>query len=340
MRTAFEPYLVGKDPRRIEHHWQLMHRMGPFRGSVLGGAISAIDIALWDIKGKHLGAPIWELLGGQCRDRVRLYLLLLGDQDPSKLARAARDGVEQGFTAIKLDPLRPGYADASLSHLIDGAVEIVAAVREAIGREVDLILELHRKLTPLQAIPLADALAAFDPLFIEDPIQIDSIVSQAELARRVRSPLAFGERLHTIWEFRELLERGGPVVCRPDLGLAGGITHTKKIAAVAEAHHSAIVSHNFLGPVLTAASVHLDVAIPNFVVQEYSLLDERPDVVRAFPGTPGARRRVPAASPGAGAGHRARRVAGRLARAIYAPSLGGDPASIRRLRGVVGLTSA
>ncbi len=285
VRSAFAPYLVGKDPRHVEHHWQHLHRMGPFRGSVLGGAISAVDIALWDIKGKQLGVPIWELLGGPCRDRVRLHLLLLGGQDPDEVAKATREGAEQGFTAIKFDPLRPGYADASLSRLIDSAVEVVAAAREAVGRDVDLILELHRKLTPLQALPLAEALAAFDPLFIEDPIQIDSIVSQAEFCRRIRSPLAYGERLHTIWEFRELLERSGPTFCRPDPGLAGGITHTKKIAAIAEAHHSAIVTHNFLGPVLTAASVHLDVSIPNFVVQEYSMIDERADVVQAFPGT-------------------------------------------------------
>jgi galactonate dehydratase len=163
------------------------------------------------------------------------------------------------------------------------AVDRVAAAREAVGREVDIIVELHRKLTTLQALPLCEALAPFRPLFVEDPIQIDSIQSQAEIARRLSTPIANGERLHTIWEFRELLVAGGAQYVRPDVGLAGGLTHCKKIAAIAESFHAAIVTHNFLGPVLTAASVHLDLAVPNFVVQEYSKVDEGP-MREAFPG--------------------------------------------------------
>jgi galactonate dehydratase len=139
---------------------------------------------------------------------------------------------------------------------------------------VDIILELHRKLTPLQALPVIEAIARFNPLFVEDPIQIDSIVSQAEIARRVSTPVANGERLHTIWEFRELLVCGGSQYVRPDVGLAGGLTHTRKIAAIAESFHAAVVTHNYLGPVLTAAAVHLDTSIPNFVVQEYAMTDE------------------------------------------------------------------
>lgn len=149
-------------------------------------------------------------------------------------------------------------------------------MRKGAGDDVDVILELHRKLTPMVSIALADALVEFNPLFIEDPIQIDSIQSQGELAKRFTSPLANGERMHTIWEFRELLTSGGPQYVRPDIGLAGGITHCKKIAAVAESFHSAVVTHNYLGPILTAASVQLDVSIPNFVVQEYSKGDESP----------------------------------------------------------------
>jgi galactonate dehydratase len=133
---------------------------------------------------------------------------------------------------------------------------------------------LHRKLTPLQAPPVIQAIAHFNPLFVEDPIQIDSIISQSEVARRMTQPIANGERMHSIWEFRELLVNGGSQYVRPDVGLAGGITHCKKIAAIAESFHSAVVTHNFLGPVLTAAAVHLDTAIPNFVVQEYTLADE------------------------------------------------------------------
>jgi galactonate dehydratase len=272
---TFRGYLVGQDPRQIERHWQHLYRMGPFRGSVLSGAVSAVDIALWDIKGQRYQVPIWELLGGRYRDRIRLHLLM-GGATADQLQANARTAAADGFTAIKFDPIPDGYGDMTQDALVRGSVERVAAAREAVGREVDIILELHRKLTPLQALPVIEAVAPFNPLFVEDPIQIDSIVSQAEIARRVATPVANGERLHTIWEFRELLMHGGSQYVRPDVGLAGGLTHTRKIAAVAESFHAAVVTHNYLGPVLTAASVHLDTAIPNFVTQEYSLGDESP----------------------------------------------------------------
>jgi galactonate dehydratase len=279
---AFRRVLIGQDPLRIEHLWQHLYRMGPFRGSILSGAISAVDIALWDIKGQRYQAPIWELLGGRCRDKVRLHLLM-GGQTPDEVAQNARAAAEAGFTAIKFDPLPTGFQDLTVDGLVAQTVERVAAAREVVRQEVDLIIELHRKLTPLLALPLLEALAPFRPLFIEDPVQIDSIVSQAELARRVSTAIANGERLHTIWEFRELLAHGGSQYVRPDVGLAGGLTHCKKIAAIAEAYHAAIVTHNFLGPVLTAAAVHLDVAVPNFVVQEYCAIDDGP-MAAAFPG--------------------------------------------------------
>ncbi|HLZ09687.1 MAG TPA: mandelate racemase/muconate lactonizing enzyme family protein [Chloroflexota bacterium] len=271
----FRNYLVGEDADRIEHHWQRLYRMGPFRGSVLGGALSAVDVALWDIKGQRLGVPIWELLGGKCREKIRLHLLMAGGS-PDQIAANARAAANEGFTAIKFDPIPEGYGDQPLPALVASVVDAIAAAREAVGNDVDVIIELHRKLTPLQAFPLVDAVARFQPLFIEDPIQIDSIQSQAEIARRVSTPIANGERIHTIWEFRELLASGGSQFVRPDVGLAGGLTHCKKIAAIAESYHSAVVTHNFLGPVLTAASAHLDVSIPNFVVQEYSKVDESP----------------------------------------------------------------
>jgi galactonate dehydratase len=276
----FRDYLTGQDPLRIEHHWQMLYRMGPFRGSALGGAVSAVDIALWDIKGQHFDAPIWQLLGGKCRERVRLHLLFGGDS-PDECHRNAKAGLEMGFTALKLDPIPINFGDLSQAALIAETAARVEAVRDAVKNDADIIIELHRRLTPLQALPVIDALTRYFPLFIEDPIQIDSIVSQAEIARRMNVPIANGERLHTIWEFRELLTSGGSQYVRPDLGLSGGITHVKKIAAIAESYHSAVVTHNFLGPVLTAAAVHLDISIPNFVVQEFSLFDEG-DAAQAF----------------------------------------------------------
>jgi galactonate dehydratase len=274
--AQFREYLLGQDPFRIEHIGQVLYRMRPFRGSILSGAISAIDIALWDIKGRAFDVPVWELLGGRVRDRVRLHALVFGD-DPESIARLAAEAVAGGFTAIKLDPLAPGYQDRAIPALVAGVREMATAARDVVGPDVDLIFELHRKLTPLQAVPVVEALADFHPLFVEDPIQIDSVMIQGELATRLAAPLANGERMNTIWEFRDLLAAGGPQFVRPDLGLAGGITGCRKVAALAEAHHAALVSHNYLGALLTSASIHLDVAIPNVVTQEYYLQDEASD---------------------------------------------------------------
>ena len=281
-------YLVGQDPNRIEHHWQYLYRMGPFRGSTLSGAISAIDIALWDIKGKRLQAPVWDLLGGNTRDKIRLHLLM-GPKAKSELPyahdrgaqaeglyQAAKESVAEGFTAIKTDPLPNGFQSMTLERLISDTVDNVAAMREGGGKDVDLVLEIHRKLTPMNAVALAQELEQFHPLFYEDPIQIDSMVLQGSIAQRTALPLANGERIHNIWEFRDMFEGGGPQYVRPDMGLGGGITHVKKIAALAESYHSALCTHNFLGPVLTAAAVHVDASIPNFVTQEYSQRDEHP----------------------------------------------------------------
>ena len=280
----FADYLVGKDPLDIEHHWQYMYRMGPFRGSVISGAVSAVDIALWDLKGKHLEAPVWQLLGGKVRNKIRLHLLMGGirpdaaDQGTTSqgLMLNARDSVLQGFTAIKTDPLPDGFQSMTLPRLINDTRENVAAMREGAGLDCDIILEMHRKLTPMVAIALAEQLVEFQPMFYEDPVQIDSIKSQAEVAQRTTLPVANGERMHSIWEFREMFEAGGSQYARPDLGLAGGFTAVKKIAAIAESYHSAVVTHNFLGPVLTAAACGLDTSIPNFLTQEYSKEDEQP----------------------------------------------------------------
>lgn len=274
--NTFEKYLIGQNPLRIEHHWQYLYRMGPFRGTVLSGAISAVDIALWDIKGKHFGVPIWELLGGNCRDKIRLHLLG-GGSTPETMFEAAKAAVEEGFTALKFDPLVGGFQDMTVDRLVKTARNLVAAAREGGGPDLDLIVEVHRKLTPMNSIVLESALAPFNLYFIEDPIQIDTITTQGQLAKRMTTPVGNGERFVSIWEFRELLESGGPQYVRPDVGLAGGLTHCKKIAAIAEAYHSAVVTHNFLGPLITAASLHLDTSIPNFITQEYSKVDEAPE---------------------------------------------------------------
>jgi galactonate dehydratase len=276
----FTKYLVGRDPRAIEHHWHQLYRMGPFRGSVLSAAVSAVDIALWDIKARAAGVPIWDLLGGRYRDKIRLHVLIPRSVDDILLAHIS-SALEQGFTAIKFIPLPEDYFALTEPQLVASVVEMTAAARGLVGNEVELILEFSRRLNALQAIAVLDAVAPFKPLFCEDPIQIDSVAAQADLARRARVPLGIGERLHNVWEFRELLEAGGPQYVRPDLGSAGGFSHGRKIAAVAEAFNATVVLHNALGPVLTAASVHFDIATPNVILQEYTTNDEL-TVHRAF----------------------------------------------------------
>jgi galactonate dehydratase len=267
------PLLIGADAFRIEHLWHLAYRARPFRGNLLSAAVSAIDLALWDIKGKAMQVPVWELLGGRTRDRVRLHVLV-GGGTPDEIVSSVNWAVGEGFTAVKFDPLVHGYEDLSMSQLVSSACSMAAAAREAGGEEVDLIFELHRKLDPSKAIVVCNALAQFHPLFIEDPIQMDSIDTQAEICKRIASPIALGERLSSIWEFNELLSRNVAILVRPDVGLAGGLSGCRKIAAIAEAHHCGVVPHNFLGPGLTAPTLHLCTTIPNLVTMEYLPLDE------------------------------------------------------------------
>lgn len=265
-----EKYLLGQNPFHIERHWYHLYRMGPFRGSVLSAAVSAIDIALWDLKGKAIGVPVYELLGGAFRDRIRLMRLITTDPADDLLYRQVSDALADGYTAVKVSPVPRNHFDLSSSAVVARTRECVAEVRSMLGRDVDLIIELGRRLTPTLAYQVLGAIEEFSPLFVEDPIQIDSVSLQAEIARRFPSvPVGNGERLNSVWEFGDLLESGGPQFLRPDIGLAGGISGARKIAALAESKHSAVVFHNFLGPVLTAASLHVDAVVPNFLVQEY-----------------------------------------------------------------------
>jgi galactonate dehydratase len=276
MVHAWAPYLRGKDPLRIEHHWQYLYRNSQFRGAAVGAALSAIDIALWDIAGKHFGAPAYQLLGGRCRDHVRLYVHVDAPTVEGIIANARRM-VADGFTAVRFNPLLPGFETKRHDALLDDAVRCVGTVREALGTGVDLCIEVHRRLTPIQALAFARGIEPFRPFFCEDPIVYESIQSMAQLARQAPVPIAIGERLHTVHEFRELLEGGGIAFVRPDLCLAGGLTHCKKIAALAEAHHAGVAPHFTMSPVSIAACVQLDACIPNHVLQEYAIHDAPPE---------------------------------------------------------------
>ena len=276
----FGRYLVGKDPLLIEHHWQYMYRFSHFRGAAIMGAISAIDIALWDIAGKHFGVPVYQLLGGKTRDRARVYYHVFGETK-EELLQGVRDAKAQGFTAVGhltpfLDEDRSVPYFKTHAEKMQDAIDTVGAYREAVGDEVDLCIEIHRQLTPAEAIVLGRGIEEFHPMFYEDPVPPDNFDAMELVARNISIPIATGERFHTIHEFQMLLQRGAVQYVRPDVCMAGGITHSKKIAALAEAHYVGVVPHNPLSPVSTAACLQLAACIPNFAIQEYPTGEDRP----------------------------------------------------------------
>ncbi len=276
----FGRYLVGKDPLQIEHHWQNMYRTSHFRGAAIMGALSALDIALWDIAGKHFGVPAYQLLGGKTRNKARVYYHVYGDTR-EKLVQGVRDAREAGFTAVGhltpfLDESKGVPFFKTHSDKMGDAIEAVAAYREAAGTGVDLCIEIHRQLTPTESITLAKGIEQFHPLFYEDPILPDNFDAMGLVAQNVSIPIATGERLHSIHEFAMLLARGAVQYIRPDVCLAGGLTHSKKIAAVAEAHYVGVVPHNPLSPISTAACLQLAASIPNFTIQEYPIGELEP----------------------------------------------------------------
>jgi galactonate dehydratase len=284
---AFKRYLIGQDPLRIEHHWQTMYRAYHFRGAAIMSAISAIDIALWDIAGKHFGVPAYQLLGGKCRDRARVYYWVRG-KTTEALVKGCIEAKKQGFTAVgHLTPFLDSPRDEPLfeTHVqkIERAVDSVRRYREAVGDEVDLCIEIHRRLAPAEAIELAQGIAQFHPLFYEDPVLPDNFDSMALVAQHINIPIATGERLHTVQEFEMLLARNAVHYIRPDVCICGGLSHAKKIAALAEAHNARVVPHNPLSPVSTAACIQLAACIPNFALQEHPSAEEKPplsDVIK------------------------------------------------------------
>ncbi|MCI0887798.1 MAG: galactonate dehydratase [Chloroflexi bacterium] len=275
LTQKFAPYLVGKDPLLIEHHWQNMYRSSHFRGAAIMEALSAVDIALWDIAGKHFGVPVYQLLGGKVRDKARVYYHVFGNTRET-LVKGIKDAKEQGFTAVGhltpfLDEDRgEPYYKSHVNKMRD-AIDAVRLYREAAGDDMDLCIEIHRRLTPAEAIVLANGIEEFHPYFYEDPIPPENYDAMEQVAKHISIPIATGERFQTMHEFAMLLSRGAVQYVRPDVCLAGGITHTKKIAALAEANYVGVVPHNPLGPVSTAACLQIAACIPNFALQEYPI---------------------------------------------------------------------
>ena len=261
--------IQGMDARDTEHIWNYMHRYnGSFRGNSISGAISAIDIALWDIKGKRLDAPVWDLLGGRARHRVRAIALGVGGETADEVVESAKAVKDRGYTALKFTPMPREWQLLKYPVLINNAVDMLAAVREEVGWDFDIGIEIHRNMRPSEAVVFCEKAMQFNPYFIEDPIVPDSVLAMGDVGSKMRLPLAVGERNAGIYEFREYAESTKCSFFKPDIAVAGGITGVKKIAAIAESHHILIAPHNFQGPIATAACVQLGISSPAWDVLE------------------------------------------------------------------------
>ncbi len=260
-------YYVGKDASTIEHHFQTVSRDTHFQGAVLSAALSSIDIALWDIKGKALGKPVYELLGGKVRDKVKVFGGV-GGATLDERARQAQEFVEQGYTSLRTVPFFDGFEQRSPSQAVSDAIDIVRVIREAVGYNIDLGVEIHRNFSKAEIVVFGNAVLPYRLLYIEDPLAPQSTESLRYVAANVNIPLAAGERSYNLFQFKEIIDTGAVALVRPDLSLAGGITQVKKIAALAESAFVGIFPHLMGSPVNMATYVQLDASIPNYFLQE------------------------------------------------------------------------
>jgi galactonate dehydratase len=263
-------YLVGKDPRRIEDHWTVMYRGGFYRGGAVHmSAIAGIDQALWDIKGKALGVPVHALLGGQLRDRIRVYSWIGGDR-PGNTAQMARDCADRGFTAVKMNSTEELQIVDSHAK-VDAVLERVQAIRDAVGPHFGIGVDFHGRVHRPMAKVLAKEIEPFKLMFIEEPVLSEHAEALREIANHCSTPIALGERLFSRWDFKRILEGGYVDIVQPDPSHSGGITETRKIAAMAEAYDVAVALHCPLGPIALAANLQLDAVCYNAFIQEQSL---------------------------------------------------------------------
>lgn len=261
--------LIGKDPLCIEDHWQVLAKGGFYRGGpVLSSALAGIDQALWDIKGKHLDVPVYELLGGPVRERVRIYTWIHGD-DPHTLAEDALEKVDAGFTAVKcgVSDQLPPVPTARQTHAM---IDRLTRLREAVGDDVDIALDFHGRFTGAAARRVLPLLEPLLPLFVEEPVLPEYTHNLSQMTVATAVPIALGERLYSRWDFRDVLGTG-IAVAQPDLSHAGGISEVRRIAAAAETYDVSLAPHCPLGPIALAACLQTDVAVPNFLIQEQAL---------------------------------------------------------------------
>lgn len=270
MVDELSDYLIGQDPRDIERLWTTMYRGGFYRGGGIHmSAIAGIDQALWDIKGKALGVPVHELLGGRLRDRIRVYSWVGGDR-PEDTAISAREVQQRGFTAVKMNgPAELHYIDTR--DKVDKVVANVAAVREACGPDFGIAVDFHGRVHRPMAKVLLEALQPYDLMFVEEPVLSEDLDGVADVLRNSPTPIALGERLYSRWDFKAVLASGVADIVQPDLSHAGGITEVRKIASMAESYDVALAPHCPLGPIALAACLQVDAVSYNAVIQEQSL---------------------------------------------------------------------
>ena len=265
-----KPYLIGADPMRIEDIWNVLYRAGFYRGGpVIMSAIAGIDQALWDIKGKYYGGPVYDLLGGACRDRMRVYSWIGGDR-PADVGAAALEKKNEGFTAIKMNATEELQMVDTYDR-IDAVLERVAAIRESCGKYFGIAIDFHGRVHKPMAKVLAKKLEEFDPMFLEEPVLCEHMGEFRDIANACNIPIATGERLFSRYDFKRLLEAGGVDIIQPDLSHAGGITEVRKIAAMAEAYDVALAPHCPLGPIALAACLQVDACSYNAFIQEQSM---------------------------------------------------------------------
>jgi galactonate dehydratase len=275
---SYEGFLIGANAHDVEANWLKMYRALGWRGLTMGGAISAIDQACWDIRGRTYETPVWNLLGGRSRKAVRGMKVVWG-QTKEDLIKDSLAAQKEGYTAIKVILHQHEHHGMRHAQKIEDLVNRMAELRAAVGNTLDIGVELHRNMQPGNSIALIKELMKFRPLFVEDPVPPDSVLSFGEVSAKVDTPMAAGERNTSIYEFREYIEHAGLSFVRPDIGLAGGFTHVRKICGMAEAHHQGVLPHAVpSGAIATMAHIHLGISVPNWEAQEH--VDQNVDPVQ------------------------------------------------------------
>lgn len=283
-----KPYLIGEDPERIEYLWQMAHRVLFYRGGPdTGAALAGIDMALWDIKGKKFGAPVYQLLGGRARDRVLVYGHV-GGMNAQELVEHAKERVARGVRYLRYRGFHDHDAQRFHDHqtAVEQSTEYMAALREALGDSVEIILECHGRFDPRWAIELAHRVRKYRPFLIEDPIRHENPSVLSEIKAKTDIPIATGERYHSKWEFTEIINNRYVDYLRPDIAHCGGITEMRKIAAMAEVQYIKVIPHNNSGPLGTAATIHAALAIANIELAEAPFVNEANHsylVTRSYP---------------------------------------------------------